>query len=291
VFSHLPIAHYKMAASIPCKSETPEYNVRYLVDNEKHVEQHEESVEVTFLSLPSQPVQTIRIQDYDLLYPHPGLYEKIVHQDLRCNSPHTMINLLRTSMASACDLPPTDESSTSQTLSILDMAAGTGLVSAELSVQFPSRIQYIAGVDIEPTARDAALRDHPGLYDEYHITDLSVPANLDPLRESVTRRGRAGFDIVTMCSALGHERAYEALVNACTLLTEGGWVVATVSEAGLKLWRGAQGPWGEFCRELESEVVGERLMGMKVVVRERFFHRLNITGGEIFYWGLILRKD
>jgi hypothetical protein len=62
----------------------------------------------------------IRFHDYDQLYSVPGLYEKVIYDVLRCDSPHVVRNLLEAELADAA--APADE------LRVLDLGAGNGMV-------------------------------------------------------------------------------------------------------------------------------------------------------------------
>ena len=82
---------------------------------------------------------------------------------------------------------------------VLDIAAGNGVSGEALAA---AGLRPVLGTDIVPSAREAALRDRPGLYDQYLILDLL--ALTDGERAAVTAlqrqcaelrrpRGRAGL--------------------------------------------------------------------------------------------------
>ena len=52
---------------------------------------------------------------------------------------------------------------------VLDIAAGNGVSGEALAA---AGLRPVLGTDIVPSAREAALRDRPGLYDQYLILDL-----------------------------------------------------------------------------------------------------------------------
>ena len=87
----------------------------------------------------------IRFHDYAAIYDVPGLYERLFAEQLECDSPRVVCDLLGDQLRAA-NVKPSE-------LSTLDFGAGNGMVGerlAELS------IDEIVGVDLLPQARDAA---------------------------------------------------------------------------------------------------------------------------------------
>ncbi|KAF6237229.1 hypothetical protein HO173_004697 [Letharia columbiana] len=78
--------------------------------------------------------QKIRIHDYNTMYAQPGLYEYNVHELLACESPRILVQFLNQHLAS---------SAVSENLvgpsGILDVAAGKGIVGAELRKQLTGK--------------------------------------------------------------------------------------------------------------------------------------------------------
>lgn len=128
-----------------------------------------------------------RFHDYDRIFAVPGLYEKIFYDVLGCDSPRFMVGLLAEALAAA-EAPASG-------LRVLDLGAGNGIMAEELAAVGAT---YSVGVDILPEAREAALRDRPGLYAGYHVADLTAlpAAERDELAAH-------GLTALTVVAALG----------------------------------------------------------------------------------------
>lgn len=118
----------------------------------------DEQVRVTF---DDGEVRCFRLHDYDELYALPGVYEQIVTDRLGCASPRQLAR----NLGQACDGLRWARAG----MRVLDLAAGNG-VSGEALVA--EGMRPVLGTDIVPAARDAALRDRPGLYRDYLTLDL-----------------------------------------------------------------------------------------------------------------------
>lgn len=106
--------------------------------------------------------EKIRLHDYARIYAVPGLYEQVVDERLKCQSPATVVNVLRSSRSQH-----TEEL---KELRILDLGAGNGMVGDELKKHGVSRP---VGVDMIPEAKAATVRDRPGIYDAYYVADFT----------------------------------------------------------------------------------------------------------------------
>src|SRR5690606_11433505 len=77
-----------------------------------------------------------------------------------------------------------------------------------------------------PEARDAAERDRPGVYDDYHVLDLTA---LDEDRASAIASG--GFDAMTCVAALGFgDIPPEAFRAAFDMVAVDGFVAITLRD-------------------------------------------------------------
>ena len=106
-------------------------------------------------------VEELRLHDYDRLYALPGAYEQIVQQRLGCTSPARIASMLGAAVDGA--------GWRRADVRVLDVGAGNG-VSGEALVA--EGLTPVLGTDLEDGARQAALRDRPGLYGEYLTLDL-----------------------------------------------------------------------------------------------------------------------
>lgn len=84
--------------------------------------------------------------------------------NFKCNSPKMVCDLLKKYVGNG---PAQDD------IVALDIGAGNGMVGEHLSAM---GAETIVGVDILSEAADALERDRPGLYDAYHVADLSAMA-------------------------------------------------------------------------------------------------------------------
>ena len=157
----------------------------------------------------------IRFHDYDELYSVPGLYEKVIYDILRCDSPRVVRNLLESELSDSG--VPADE------LRVLDLGAGNGMVGEELA---DLGAKFIVGVDIIEEAAESTERDRPGLYDHYHVLDMTT-LNEARRRELASYR----FNTLTCVAALGFgDIPTRAFVAAYNLIRPGGWIAFNIKE-------------------------------------------------------------
>ncbi len=209
----------------------------------------------------------IRFHDYDAVYLVPGLYEQIFCDVLECCSPVTVRRLLEDAIEDT-EIAPED-------LRVLDLGAGNGMVGEEL-VELGAR--RIVGVDILDAAAEAAERDRPGVYEEYVVTDMT----------SLSDRQRAwlstfDFNCLTCVAALGFgDIPTAAFVEAYNLVATGGLVAFNIKE--------------EFLNGQDTSGFAELIKAMckdgivDVQERERYRHRLSISGEPLHYVAMVVIK-
>lgn len=114
--------------------------------------------------------EKVRLHDYDRIFEVPGLYEQVVYGRLKCQSPATVVDVLR--YATSQSHQRLNE------LRVLDLGAGNGMVGEELRKQGVSRL---IGVDIISEARAATERDRPGAAGQWrHRFDFDLTEPVDP---------------------------------------------------------------------------------------------------------------
>ena len=199
-------------------------------------------------------VQRLRIQDYERVYAVPGLYEEVVQRRLGCRTPARMAALLAGAAARVGWMPAD--------VRILDAGAGNG-VSGEAFAAHGMR--PVVGLDILPAARDAALRDRPGVYDTYLAADLCA---LTPAEEQVIR-----------------DAAPNAL--ACVGSVGGGHLPAEAVAAALRLLPPDVLVAYAYDVELPEDPLRELLANARPLARERGLHRRTVTGGER-HWEVVV---
>jgi len=106
-------------------------------------------------------VEELHLHDYERLYSLPGVYEEIVQERLGCRSPVQIASML----AAVVDRLGWSRGE----VRVLDLAAGNGVSGEALATE---GLRAVLGTDIVPGARTAALRDRPGLYENYLTLDL-----------------------------------------------------------------------------------------------------------------------
>jgi predicted TPR repeat methyltransferase len=211
--------------------------------------------------------QRLRFHDYHEIYQVPGLYEALFYRRLKCSSPARVAALLDDVMS---DFPES-----SSDLRVLDVGAGNGMVAEQLR---DLGVSEIIGLDIIPEAREAALRDRPDVYREYHVADLThLPAN------EASRLRETGLNCLTCVAALGFgDIPPAAFVSACNLLSTPGWLVFNIKENFLTD-EDPSGFSGLINRMVSRGVI-------QIQAYRRYCHRLSIHGEPLHYVAMVAIK-
>ena len=209
----------------------------------------------------------IRLHDYGSIYEIPGLYEQVFAELLNCNSPDVVCDLLKAELDDAGVDPAT--------LTALDFGAGNGMVGELLS---DLGIEEIVGIDLLPEARDAAYRDRPGLYGDYHVLDLS-----ELRRHDRARLDQHDFDLMICVAALGFGDVPPiAFAEAFNLVSSPGWVAFNIRERFLE--DNDSCGFGAFIgRMFEEGVIEER-------ARMSYTHRVSVAGVPLPYYAIVAQK-
>ena len=156
---------------------------------------------------PAHARQRVGFHDYAALYAVPGLYERVFRDELGMCTAQQVVGLYAEALGQLCGQPENER--------VLDLGAGNGLGGEELR---RVGIGRVVGVDIEPVARKAALRDRPGAYDHYIVGDLaSLP------EAELASIAAMELTAVLALSALGPGHAPTTVLdNALGLLATGG---------------------------------------------------------------------
>ena len=224
--------------------------------------------EAYFTLTDASGVETkIRFHDYDTIYTHPGLYEQLFYDRLKCQSPEKVVSILRHGMAG--------DSLLFNELRVLDLGAGNGMVGAEMQKFGVARL---VGVDISAPAAMAVLRDRPGVYDDFHAIDMT--------EMTVTQRDYLEgwrFNCLVSVAALGFgDIPVRVFSEAFNLVEDGGWVAFNIKETFLDN-RDTSG----FSVFIKTLILSEYL---DIYHMERYRHRLSIDGQPLYYFGLACRK-
>ncbi|REJ97939.1 MAG: class I SAM-dependent methyltransferase [Planctomycetota bacterium] len=209
-----------------------------------------------------------RFHDYHHVYEVPGLYEGLFYEKLKCCSPTRVVSLLADMLR--------DFGGSAERMRVLDVGAGNGMVGDELAAR---GAPFLAGVDIIAEARDAAQRDRPGLYDEYHVVDLTDLGERDEER----LRGYS-LNCLTSVAALGYgDIPPAAFVKALDLIETPGWVAFTIKEDFLH--EEDSTGFSRLIRKLSRD----RILQMQAYRRYR--HRLSISGEPLYYVAMVASKE
>jgi len=208
-----------------------------------------------------------RLHDYAAIFSVPGLYEQIFCETLECDSPEVVCRLLGAELIAA-DVDPA-------TLKALDFGAGNGMVGEQLAAV---GIESIVGLDLLTEARDAALRDRPGLYEDYYAGDVT---DLDPgdRRELEAH----GCNALTCVAALGFgDIPPAAFAEAFNLVDSPGWIAFNLRDRFIEDEDPAG--FGAFIARMLGEGVLEEQ------ARVSYTHRVSVAGEGLEYHAIAARK-
>ncbi len=140
---------------------------------------------------------------------------------------------------------------------VLDLGAGNGIGGEVLRDR---GVGHVVGLDIEPEARAAALRDRPGTYDDYLVADLAEEPG------TIAALGTRDLTALLAVSAIGAGHIPMALLADTIegVLAPGGLFGFAVAEELLPDFHDA------FFARVRAEELGRR----------EYRHRLTADGGE-----------
>jgi predicted TPR repeat methyltransferase len=209
----------------------------------------------------------LRIHDYDQVYQIPGLYETVVAKHLKCTSPQVVSGLLKSQLDAWT--AGRDE------IHALDLGAGNGMSGEALKEELDC--QSLVGVDIFPEAREAALRDRPGVYDDYHVADLCQEDHVERLSALDT-----DFNLLLTVAALGYgDIPVDAFVNAFNLLEPGSLVAFNIKD--------------RFFSDSDRTGYHNAIQGMcenafQIRETQRYCHRYSMGGEPLYYVAVVGEK-
>jgi hypothetical protein len=212
-------------------------------------------------------IQRVRFHDYDELFEIPGLYEKLFYDRLECCSPSYVVNLLE-DVADEWGAKLRD-------FKVLDVGAGNGMVGDELRYR---GVRKVVGVDILEEAKEATLRDRPGIYDDYRVVDLTKLSTTD---EETLRQ--YGLNCLTTVAALGYgDIPPLAFLKALDLVSTPAWLAFNIKEDFL--YERDQSGFSRLVRRLIQQDY------IQPQCYRRYQHRLSITGKPLCYIAMIAKK-
>jgi len=209
----------------------------------------------------------LRLHDYDKVYQVPGLYEEVVYDRLKCDSPRLVCSLLGKEMEAA--------EGRNANLRVLDFGAGNGMVGECLADRLDCEV--LIGLDIIPEAQRAAKRDRPNIYDDYYVMDLSKPK-----KEDLRTLDRWNFNALLTVAALGFgDIPFQGFVHAFNLIDIGGWIAFNIND--------------RYMSDTDDSGYGEvinQMMGDSLHIHQiqRHCHRMAMNGEPIHYHAVIGQK-
>jgi len=211
--------------------------------------------------------QRLRLHDYASIYAIPGLYEAVFYRTLKCCSPKRSVALFEEVLAQHKVEP--------QTLRVLDVGAGNGMVGEQL---WTLGAQRLVGIDIVDEARAAALRDRSHVYADYLIEDLT---DLSEATERTLRRQR--LNCMTCVAALGFsDIPPRAFLKAFDVIETPAWLAFNIKQDFLR--ENDRSGFAELVAALRSDKI------LRVEAYRRYRHRLSIRGKPLHYVAMVARK-
>jgi hypothetical protein len=214
-------------------------------------------------------VEELRLHDYQRVYELPGVYEQIVQERLGCRSPAEIASML----SGAIEGVGWDRARARA----LDIAAGNGVSGEALAAE---GLRPVLGTDIVPAAREAAVRDRPGLYGDYLTLDL--------LALSAGQRAALAdlrCNVLSCVAPVGDHSSQlppDALVAAAALLTPDA-LVAYMHDPMF----GVPDPvTAEFW---ERGLGGGGRVAAQELTRRRYLHRYTVNGEPFEMDGVVWR--
>ena len=231
--------------------------------NACELDQNEEWIKV----VTNNGSKKLRLHDYSDFFDIQGLYEEVMCDKLKCNSPNVVCSLLEKEMVKSDD--EIDK------LRALDFGAGNGMVGECFSEKFDC--EAMVGLDIIPEAKTAAYRDRPEVYDEYYVMDLSTIKENDQKTLE-----KWNFNTLLTVAALGYgDIPTKAFINAFNVIEEGGWIAFNIKDRFMS----EKDDSGYRCA-LDA-MMGDSLDLLQTV---QYRHRLSLAGDPLHYYAVIGRK-
>ena len=189
------------------------YHIAFPQENVDHLHQNE----VYFHYWKEDPDKKVKLRfhDYAKIYKEPGLYEQLFYERLKCTSPAKISTLLKNALSQS-------QENISE-LRVLDFGAGNGMMGEELKTHGVSRL---VGIDIVPEAKEATLRDRPGLYDNYYICDFE---NIDNKTNQNIKAWNCNC-LVTVAALGFGDIPPKAFINAFNMIDNNGWIAFNIKK-------------------------------------------------------------
>ncbi|NES85888.1 MAG: hypothetical protein F6K10_33385 [Moorea sp. SIO2B7] len=201
--------------------------------------------------------QKFRIHDYKKTYKIPGLYEYILVDLLKYNTHNILRKILINEV--------TKSQSNASELSVLDLAAGVGLLGQCLK---DKGVTSIVGADVVIEAAEAAQRERPNVYNKYYVEEFpNVTNEVDQELEN------AKFNCLVCASALTGGLPASAFAFAYNLIVDGGWIAFNI-RADLLDTRSQHN-----AGKMLATIIKEGILSVKA--KQSYQHRLSVNGNSL----------
>lgn len=210
--------------------------------------------------------EKIKLTEYDRLFNVPGLFEYIYTDKLRCRSPQIVSDMLFNAVIK-------QEQDPAQ-LRVLDLGAGNGIIGEKLRKQGCS---LIVGLDLLTEAKSAALRDRPGVYDDYLVANMASPRLRD-----MRKLKKFKFNAMITTAALGNDDGLtRAFLNTLTVLDTHAWIAFNVRDQILN-FRDSSG----YQTTIKKIIAND----FSLLKEKIYCHRLSLHGDEIIHHAFVGRR-
>ncbi len=233
-----------------------------LPEVQQALDQDEEWITVDF----GTHQEKVRFHDYDRIYQIEGLYEKIFYEELKCESPRVLSEMLCNAVE--------EEQEELKELRILDFGAGNGMVGERLNEFNP---ELIIGVDILEEAKMAQQRDRAEIYDAYHVLDMGK------LEDTKAEQLKAyDFNTLITVAALGFDDIPpQSLINSFNLIEDNGWFAFNIRD--------------KFLTQKDNTGFGaviDWLSEEHLVIKDekKYRHRYSVAGEPLEYIAFVGKK-
>jgi hypothetical protein len=214
------------------------------------------------------------LQQYGEVFNVPLLYEAVTSM-LKYQSPETLAMQLITQVIKA--------KTNIDSLVVLDIAAGTGLIGKHLA---SLGVKSIVGVDIIAEAAEAAQRDYPNVYEKYYVEDLTdiTPAAQQEL-------ANRGFNCLVCCSSLSCHFPIQGFINSFNLIENDSWVAFNVNTYIIEELDNTE--VFEYKKAAEFGQLYHQMIKagiLEVTNKHYYLHRLLMNGKALDYVAVTARK-
>ena len=140
-------------------------------------------------------------------------------------------------------------------------------------------VSRLVGIDIVPEAKEATLRDRPGLYDNYYICDFE---NIDNKTNQNIKAWNCNC-LVTVAALGFGDIPPKAFINAFNMIDNNGWIAFNIKETFLDTKDNTG-----FSKIIKELIFSEYL---DIYNLERYRHRVSVGGVHLYYYAIVGRKN